>query len=169
MSFPTIPTVCLKLEREMYLIIIPRRESTWGASIYDVHTEGGIKKFSKFADKQWRFCRQRGGRGSKSKNYVDVIYGFSTRSNPGVSWHYVITRWGESETDQPFEQEKEARKEEEEISHVRKREITHLKTGSVHNGLVTLPIHHKVLTWVGFLPKTFKLYLSTELKAYFGT
>ena len=40
-----------------------------GASIYDVHTEGegrGVEKCCKFAVKQYRFCGQRGGRGSKN-------------------------------------------------------------------------------------------------------
>ena len=33
----------------------------------------GVKKCSKFADKQYVSCRQRRGRGKKIHNYVDVI------------------------------------------------------------------------------------------------
>ena len=35
----------------------------------------GIRNCSKFADKKYIFCGKRGGRGIKSKNIVDVIYG----------------------------------------------------------------------------------------------
>ena len=61
-----------------------------GVSIYDVRTEEErIKKCSKFADKQFRFCGQRGGRGQKSRNSVDVIYESPLSSRPFV-------RFGES-------------------------------------------------------------------------
>ena len=35
----------------------------------------GVKKCTNLADKQYRFCRQRGGGVKKSKNFVDFIYG----------------------------------------------------------------------------------------------
>ena len=38
-------------------------KSCMGASMYDVCAEGGVKKFTKFADEQYRFCRQRVKRG----------------------------------------------------------------------------------------------------------
>ena len=36
---------------------------------------GGVKKYPKFENKQYRFCGQRGEGDKISKNYVDVVYG----------------------------------------------------------------------------------------------
>ena len=36
---------------------------------------GGNKKYQKYADKQNRFCRQRGGAVKKFKNSFNIIYG----------------------------------------------------------------------------------------------
>ena len=69
----------------------PNSSSSSGASIYDVRTEGegGQRNTPNVADKQFRFCGQRGGRGQKSRNSVDVIYGSPLSSRPFV-------RFGES-------------------------------------------------------------------------
>ena len=45
-----------------------------GASIYEVRTEGGVKKYPKFADKQCIFGGQRGEGVKKCHNLVDVTY-----------------------------------------------------------------------------------------------
>ena len=37
-----------------------------------------------FADKQNRLCKEKGGRGKKSPNYVDVIYGSPLSQLPGA-------------------------------------------------------------------------------------
>ena len=53
-----------------------RRHPCW-ASICDVRREGGkgVKKCSKFAHQQYRFCGQKREGVKKFQNYVDIIYG----------------------------------------------------------------------------------------------
>ena len=60
-------------------LYIPR-----GASIYDVQAEGDRgQEIIQIADKQYKFCGQRGGQ--KTQNFVDVIYGSPLVENGPIS------------------------------------------------------------------------------------
>ena len=68
----------------------------------------GAKQVIKFAGKQYRFCGQRGWRGSKnSKIFVDVIYGIPPVGRVACRWRRPLCDLGGRERGRKRERERE--------------------------------------------------------------